>query len=137
MPETIPLDKPTVAIAVLLLVHVPPGVELVSVAVCPVQTTDGPAIEPMAELMFTVVVLLQPVPTAYVIKDVPLAMPVTIPVVLPIVATEVVADDHVPPDVVEASIVVLPTQVLVVPVMAAGRFITENALVVVQPPGKV
>lgn len=128
---------PTVAIAVLLLVHVPPDVALVSVAVCPVQITEAPAIALIAAFMLTVAVLLQPVPIAYVMVEVPVAIPVTTPVVLPIVATDVVADVHVPPEVAEASVVVLPTQVVVLPVMAAGRFITENDLLVLQPPGNV
>lgn len=125
------------AIAVLLLVHVPPDVALVSVAVCPVQITEAPAIALIAAFMLTVAVLLQPVPIAYVMVEVPVAIPVTTPVVLPIVATDVVADVHVPPEVAEASVVVLPTQVVVLPVMAAGRFITENDLLVLQPPGNV
>lgn len=128
---------PTVAIAVLLLLHVPPDVALVSVADCPVQITEVPAIAPIAALMLTVVVLVQPVPIVYVITEVPGALPVTTPVVLPMVATDVVADVHVPPDEAEASVVVLPTQVFVVPVMAAGRFITENDLLVLQPPVNV
>lgn len=125
------------AIAVLLLVHVPPDVALVSVAVCPVQITEAPAIALIAAFMLTVAVLLQPVPIAYVMVEVPVAIPVTTPVVLPIVATDVVADVHVPPEVAEASVVVLPTQVVVLPVMATGRFITENDLLVLQPPGNV
>lgn len=44
IPVTTPEDEPTVAIDVLLLDHVTPGVISISVAVLPVQTVLGPAI---------------------------------------------------------------------------------------------
>ena len=44
-PNTIPVEEPTVAIAVLLLLHVPPGVASANVIDCPWQTPDEPVIE--------------------------------------------------------------------------------------------
>ena len=46
MPVRIPDDDPIVAIAVLLLLHVPPGVASLNTAdeLGPAQTTDGPVI---------------------------------------------------------------------------------------------
>jgi hypothetical protein len=41
-PVTTPVDKPTVATPVALLLQEPPGVASVSVMVAPVQTTIGP-----------------------------------------------------------------------------------------------
>lgn len=43
IPLTIPVDDPACAIAVLLLVHLPPA-ELISVVVRPTQTKGTPAI---------------------------------------------------------------------------------------------
>ncbi len=45
-PETIPLREPMVAIAVLVLIQVPPEVLLVRVMVAPGATDEGPEIEP-------------------------------------------------------------------------------------------
>ena len=66
----------------------------------------------------------------------PAATPVTTPEALT-VATAVLLDDQVPPAVASASVVVEPTQTLVVPVIAAttGRALTVTPVVtaVVQP----
>jgi hypothetical protein len=95
-PVTIPAEL-TVAAEVLLLNQVPPvGVEL-SVMVVPVQTDEGPAIGVGALLTVTVVVMLQPVPSEYVIRDVPAATPQTIPLDEPMVATPVLLLVHTPP----------------------------------------
>jgi hypothetical protein len=44
MPDTTPLDEPTVAIEVLLLLHEPPVVASASVIVPPMHTAAGPVI---------------------------------------------------------------------------------------------
>jgi hypothetical protein len=43
-PVTIPLDEPTVALATVLLVHVPPASVLESAVVAPTHTVDVPVI---------------------------------------------------------------------------------------------
>lgn len=48
MPVTTPVEDPTVAVDELPLLHVPPGIELVSVIVAPAHT--GPAPEMTMEL---------------------------------------------------------------------------------------
>ncbi len=48
-PVTMPVVKLTVATVEVELVHVPPGVLLVSVIVVPSQTADGPDIGPWAK----------------------------------------------------------------------------------------
>src|SRR3954468_20312933 len=86
VPVTTPVADPTVAIAVLLLVHVPPLTVLVSVIILPWHTGTFP---PIAEgLGFTVIcwVALHPVGITYLMNGVPGATPVTMPVADPTVA---------------------------------------------------
>ena len=54
MPDTAPEGEPTVAIAVLLLLHVPPVVASPSVVVAPAQTLVVPVIAAGAGLTVTV-----------------------------------------------------------------------------------
>jgi hypothetical protein len=58
---------------------------------------------------------------AYVIFVVPAILPVAIPVVRPMLATAELSLVHVPPDVAERSVPMLPSQMAAGPVMAAGR----------------
>ncbi len=62
-PVTIPVVDPTVATAVLLLLHVPPGVASAKAALVPTQTTLAPDIGCMA-LTVTTTLVLQPPPVA-------------------------------------------------------------------------
>src|ERR1019366_9069008 len=87
MPETTPV-LPTVATAVLLLLHVPPGVASVSVVVLPAQTVAVPVTDDGNAFTVTVAEAVQPPDVVYVIDAVPGAMPETTPV-LPTVATAV------------------------------------------------
>lgn len=68
---------------------------------------------------------------------VPLETPVTVPLPDPIVAIRVFAVLHVPPDAVFAKVVVAPTQVVLVPVIAAGVRFTVNTEVVKQPDDEI
>jgi hypothetical protein len=78
----------------------------------------------------TVVILLQPEAIVYVIIDVPAETPVTRPDVSPIVATEVEPLIQVPPgEVASIRLVLDPTQVVEVPVMAPIGFTVINKLV--------
>ena len=56
-PVTIPLDRPMVAVPVLLLIHVPPEAASVSVEVAPMHTVDGPPIAGGIGLTVIVVVI--------------------------------------------------------------------------------
>jgi hypothetical protein len=64
--------------------------------------------------------------------DVPVAIPVATPVLLT-VATLVVAELQLPPEVAEVSAVVLPVQIVVVPVMADGNALTVNVAILLHP----
>ena len=60
--------------------------------------------------------------------SVPVATPVTIPDVAPTVATEAEPEDHVPPEAVQAKVVVLPEQRVLSPVMAPAVPEESNVL---------
>lgn len=57
-PFTIPVDAPTVAIVLLLLLQVPPLTVEVSVAGVPVHTLDGPLMVPAVAPALTVTVVV-------------------------------------------------------------------------------
>jgi hypothetical protein len=61
-PVTRPVVIPTVAIPVLPLLHVPPVVALLSVVVCPTQTTGLPELVASAAFTVSTAVRVQPVP---------------------------------------------------------------------------
>lgn len=65
--------------------------------------------------------------------DVPTPLPVAIPVAATIVATEPVLLVHVPPVGVLLSIVLLPTHIIRLPVIAEGTGCTVMASVATQP----
>ena len=60
-PYASPEDRPMVATAALLLVHMPPGVASVKVVVLPGHTAAPPPITSGRALMVTVVIAVQPV----------------------------------------------------------------------------
>ena len=64
---------------------------------------------------------------------IPAATPVTTPVVAPTVAVDVAPLLQVPPGVISPKVVVAPTHMLVVPVIAAGDGLTVMGRVTVQP----
>ena len=65
---------------------------------------------------------------------VPADIPVTVPVVAPTVAVPAALLLQVPPLVAQASVVVAPTHIVVMPVMAAGAGFTVIGFTAVQPP---
>jgi len=141
MPVTVPFDDPTVAIAVALLVQLPPEVVLVHVWDEPMQMGVVPVIVwATGALIVTVFVaeLIQPsIVTEYVITDVPAVIPVTIPVDDPMVATVVAELVHVPPDVVLVHVWDEPIQIGVVPEMVWGTgavMVTVLVAVLTHPP---
>src|SRR4051812_38608543 len=104
--------EPMVATSVLLLVHTPPKTVLVSVAVEPTHTVDGPPMALGDALTVTVLMAAQEPPVENVIVAVPDDKPYTMPLVMPTDATEVLLLLHVPPDEVSLKVAVEPEQML-------------------------
>ena len=61
-PVTVPVAEPTVALEVLLLLHVPLPVASVNVVVSPIHTAPVPVIPEGTELTVIVVAAVQPAP---------------------------------------------------------------------------
>jgi hypothetical protein len=124
-PTTMPVVVPTVAKLTLPLLHVPEPLESDNVIVEPVQTFDGPLIGSGLEIIVTVVVAIQPVPSLYVMVATPVVIPFTTPDVgLLRVAIVVLLLLHVPPEVGFAKVVVPPGHTVSVPVIAEGNGLT-------------
>jgi hypothetical protein len=131
VPPATPVTTPellTVAIAVLLLVHVPPEMLSNSGRVLPAQTGVFPVIAGNPDNTVSVFVAKQPEESAYVIAVVPAAIPVTIPVPA-IVATVGLLLAHVPPEVAFVRAVVPLMQNDAGPAIAAGAAFMVMALV--------
>jgi hypothetical protein len=124
-------DAFTVAIAVLLLLHVPPEMVLLKVVDIAMHTLLAPEIADGAGVIVTWRVVWQPVASVYVILVLPAATPVTMPVA-PTVAIDVLWLLHVPPP-VPVNVVVVPTHVVATPPMAAGSGLTVRIPVRRQP----
>ena len=80
IPDTIPEDESISATAGLVLIHIPPGVLLLSVVVLPWHTVGVPVIG-VGNPTVTVVDSVHPAAEVKVIFVVPTVTPVTIPVV--------------------------------------------------------
>lgn len=131
---TIPDDVPMGAMALLLLLHVPPPVVLVNVAAIPEQILVAPLIVAGLAFIVTSCIAKQPVADSlYVIVAVPADTPVTIPLVVGIVAIAVLLLLHVPPVVVLVRVVAAASQRLADPEMAAGVAATFTAIDRKQP----
>lgn len=134
-PETRPVDDPTVATTVLLLVQVPPpGSD--SASTCPTQTEVLPVITPGSGFTVSTVNVEQPVGSVYEMTEVPGPVPVSKPEPEPIVATDPEPLVQLPPGDVSLSIVELPWHTNGAPVMGAGTGLTLSAIDVKQPVGK-
>jgi hypothetical protein len=107
-PYTIPELVPTVATLVVLLLHMPPPVVLLSVVLLPTHTVDEPVIAAGSGLTVTTSVAKHPVDTVYVIVDVPKPTLVTIPDEVPTVATVRSLLLQVPPPVVLLNVIEEP-----------------------------
>ena len=132
-PETMPELMPAEAIAVLLLVHVPPFTASLNVASEPAQTFDGPEIVDGGGTTVSVVAAAQPVLSVNVILVVPAVSPDTMPVDDVIVATVLLLLVHVPG--AEASLSVVPAAVHIIgrPVIAAGNGLITTPSNAMQP----
>jgi hypothetical protein len=137
-PFTTPVVPSIVAIAVLLLLHVPPVVAFESAVVEPIQTCVLPDIPGTTGIAYTVsgaiAVPGQPnaLVTVYVMLTTPAETPFTIPVDRPTVATDMLLLVQLPPGVVFAFVIEVPTQCAVGPVIAGitGVGLTVTTLVV-------
>ena len=132
MPETRPLPEPTVATAVLLLVHVPPPASL-SREVAPSHTFKLPDIGAGKGSTLTVFVVAQPFTSVKSILAVPADMPVTIPDADPTVAIAVLLLLQVPAGLASLKTMVDPAHTRLSPVMATGNGSTVNDMLVVHP----
>ena len=133
MPEDTPVTTPvpltTVATAVLPLAQVPPVVPSVNVIVVPAQNAVEEEIADGVVLTVIIVVTAHPVPSEYVIVDVPDNTPVTTPVLLTTVATVVVPLDQVPPLVPSVKVIVEPAQNAVEVEIVPGTELTVTTVV--------
>ena len=118
-PAVIPLTTPvelTVAMAALLLAHVPPAGVATKVMVLPAQSVLLPEIVAPAVTVISFVAV-QP-PEVYVMVSVPEEIPVTTPAELT-VAKDGLLLVQVPPDGVAERVIVLPVQTVLLPEIAA------------------
>ena len=125
MPDATPVEEPTVATEVMLLLHVPPPVASLSANVFPAQNPADPVI--VAGRGDTVTVAKtdeQLNPKEYVMIVVPAEMPETIPVEEPIVAMVVLPLVHTPPVIASLKVTGLPAHVFSTPVIADGIGVT-------------
>jgi len=135
---TTPDDASTVAIAVLLLVHVPPEILCARVLDAPTQAFVVPVIAASAALTVTCVTETQPAPDlTYDILAVPAATPVTMPDADPTVALVVALLVHVPPLVVFERAVVPPAHMVLLPEFAGNAAFTVTVVERAHPVDKV
>ena len=109
-----------------LELHVPPGEGSVSAVTAPSQIVAVPEIGDGVGFTVTVAVTKQPVPRIYDTVVMPAITPVNTPELL-IVATEVELLLQVPPVVKLLSVIVVPLQTNVGPIMATGFGLTVKA----------
>ena len=121
------------ALAVLLLLQMPPGTTSLRVSVRPTHTLVEPIIGPGVGLTLIVVVVIQPVGKVKVITVLPIATPVTTPVVDPTVAMVVALLVQVPEPEASLRASVEPMHTASPPEIGAGSGVTVTTLVMVQP----
>jgi hypothetical protein len=127
-PVTIPVDEPTVALAVLLLIHEPPPVVLANVVDDPAHIVAVPVIAATELLTVTILLALVPHPVEYVILAVPAVTPETTPVEELTVAIARLELVHVPLATELLNVTVDEGHSTDVPVMAAGTPFTVTSL---------
>ena len=129
MPVTTPVVEPIVAIAVALLLQVPPAVASNKGVVAPTHIVVVPLIALGPGLTVTMIVAEQ-VPKVYDIIAVPNDTPVTIPVAGSIDATVGSLLPQIPPADVSLRVVVKPMHSTVLPVIGPGTGLTAIVKVV-------
>ena len=130
-PVTTPLLLFTVAVPVDPLLHMPPPVVVVSVAVPPTHTAAAPLIAAGTAYTVTIFTDAQPAVVVNVMGATPALMPVTTPVPAPTVAVPAAPLLHVPDPAV--SVVVAPTHSPPAPLMPKVA-LTVIVLVTLQVP---
>jgi hypothetical protein len=123
----------TGSIVVLLLLHTPPPIILVSVAVCVRQTSFGPPIGYGATIRYTPFDTLQPVGSVYVIVVAKVSTPVARPVTGSIVSIDGLALVQVPPAGLLVYRLCVRLQKALLPAIGVGRPFTVNTTVLAQP----
>lgn len=108
-PVATPLDGSIYATPGSPTLQIPPLVALLMFVVRPSHTCGKPVITAGSGFTVRITCALQPVPSAYVIVDVPATLPVATPVLASITAVAVSLLAHVPPGVVLPSVVVRPS----------------------------
>jgi hypothetical protein len=103
----------------------------------PSQTAPPPDIPDGKGLTVTIILAVQPAPSAYITEALPAATPVTTPVEGLTVAIVPGEQLHVPPLDGLLSTVVPPGQTCAKPVIAPGEELIVNVLTAAQPPGNV
>ena len=132
-PVTNPVPVPTVAVPVLLLLHVPPAVMLDSVTVAPALRAAVPVMAAGDGFVVNASVLEQPLVSLYVMVVAPAASADTLPL---LVFTDAIVGAllvHVPPVTAFESVQALPVQMDDGPLMAAGVWLTVITALVKQP----
>jgi hypothetical protein len=122
---------PAVAMALLLLLHVPPVVLSLSIVVADGQVVPEPVIAAGAGFTVSALLAVQPFGDKYIIFAVPAPVAVTKPVT-PTVATPVLSLIHVPPLVASVNVKVALWHIGVTPLTAATEF-TVTAVTLRQP----
>ena len=130
MPVAMPVPAATVAMDGLALLHVPPGIALLSKALVPTQTVPALVIAGGRAMTEMTVVVGQP-PKVYVQMADPPVRPTTEPDVAPI---DIVEEEllHVPP-LALARVIELPTHTDAGPVIGGGSGFTVTDLLTEQP----
>jgi hypothetical protein len=137
-PSAIPVTTPfasTVALAVLLLLHMPPEVTLARVVTAPIQTDDAPVIAG-TEPTVILVVVKQPVPEVKVMVAAPALTPFRTPEP-EIDATDALLLLQDTPDALFVSVAIEPTHTNDGPLIAGGVGLTVNRIVRAQPVPRV
>jgi hypothetical protein len=130
----IPVAEPATAIAVLLLLQVPPVVAEDKVLVAPRQMPVVPVIDAGAGLTVRMADLAHPVEDSVnIMLEFPAETALMVPLVAPMVATVVLLLLHVPAPDALVSVADVPAQSESVPPILAGRAITVTTLVVKHP----
>jgi hypothetical protein len=124
---------PTVAMPVLLLLHVPPVTGLLSVVVAPTHALAVPVTADSELLTVTVIDRVHPVGSIYEISADPVATAVTTPVpdteAMPLLLLS-----HTPLIVASVNVTTEPTHIDDVPKITAGNGLTVTMAKVLQPP---
>ena len=138
-PQKSPVVLPIVAMVTSELLHVPPGVGLVSVLQKPIHVAAKPPIGPGNGFTVTTTVVKHPVGNVNVIVATPALLPVTTPVteLIPAIVALLVLHVPGPPGEALLSVMVEPTHTTGVPSIGSGSGFTVTLFALVQPVASV